>query len=296
MNRESQPTIPPHLATPSFPMNPIPHPSTTLFIAEIPPNISEEDFVSIFQAQEGFRNARLKKDRNSNLVGFADFEDTESASLALENLQSYKFGFGTEKGLTIHYSYHKSNPHSPHNKGLRHDRLHTQISSRDSINSHKENGSLHSNRNQRPSLPFMPDLSSIPLQNHISNQTQHPSSLSNYSIPNVFPQLPSDASSTLFIEGLPSDASEREVAHIFRPFPGYQSLRLLAKESKQSQTRFYILCFVEFDNKYQATFAMNHLQGYRFDKDDVKGLSMSYAKTERKAKPNRFKINTQKNE
>jgi len=36
-------------------------------------------------------------------------------------------------------------------------------------------------------------------------------------------QLPRDASSTLYVEGLPSDATEREVAHIFRRFEGHVS-------------------------------------------------------------------------
>lgn len=40
----------------------------------------------------------------------------------------------------------------------------------------------------------------------------------------------------------------------------------------------YNLCFVEFDNKYQATGAMHALQGYRMDKNDTKGLTISYAK------------------
>jgi len=55
---------------------------------------------------------------------------------------------------------------------------------------------------------------------------------------------------------------------------------------------------VEFDNKYQATFALNHLQGYRLDKDDIKGLTMSYAKTERKLRQNntKLKLNLQRNE
>ena len=33
-------------------------------------------------------------------------------------------------------------------------------------------------------------------------------------------QLPLDASSTLYVEGLPPDATEREVSHIFRRFEG----------------------------------------------------------------------------
>lgn len=47
-------------------------------------------------------------------------------------------------------------------------------------------------------------------------------------------------------------------------------------------TRLYNLCFVEFDNKYQATIAMHALQGYRMDKNDSKGLTISYAKSDRK--------------
>jgi hypothetical protein len=35
--------------------------------------------------------------------------------------------------------------------------------------------------------------------------------------PEVF-SVPKNASSTLVVNGLPADCSEREVAHIFRPF------------------------------------------------------------------------------
>ena len=31
---------------------------------------------------------------------------------------------------------------------------------------------------------------------------------------------------TLYVEGVPTDATEREVYHLFRPFPGLMSLRL----------------------------------------------------------------------
>jgi len=98
----------------------------------------------------------------------------------------------------------------------------------------------------------------------------------------MYPTLPPDASNTLYVEGVPTDASEREVSHIFRPYAGYSSLRILQKESKQFPSRMYFLCFVEFDNKYQATAAMHALQGYRMDKNDTKGLHISYAKTDRK--------------
>jgi len=269
-------------------------PSNTIFVADVPQNITERNFIPVFQAQEGFKNARLRKDRNNNLVGFADFEDAESASLAMETLQGYKWS-PLDKGLSIHFSHNSANSHP--RPRIEKPASSNPNSQRESNSHHQENGAPRVT--QHPSLSFMPDLSSLQqLQTHPSQM----STLPNYSFPNVFPQLPADASSTVFVEGLPSDATEREVAHIFRPFPGYQSLRILTKESKQNPTRLYNLCFVEFDNKYQATFAMNHLQGYRFDKDDSKGLTMSYAKTERKTKSSsrpgdgRPKLNTQRNE
>ena len=75
-------------------------------------------------------------------------------------------------------------------------------------------------------------------------------------------QLPLDATSTLYIEGLPADASEREVAHIFRRYEGhgFQSIRMRGIESARSPGTTLFLCFAEFDNAHQATIAMYGLQ------------------------------------
>jgi len=273
------------------------NPSNTLFVADIPSNVTLEEFISIFRAQEGFKNARLRRDRNSHTVGFADFEDPESASFAMETLQGYKWS-KDEHGITVHFSHNTTNNSRQQNTNERNNN--TKITSnrteRNTMGSsrtlsHSENGT----RTSPPSVSFMPDLVSPAVQQNSPLQSipSHP----NYSYPNMFPNLPSDASSALYVEGLPPDATEREVAHIFRPFPGYQSLRILTKESKQNPSRVYNLCFVEFDNKYQATFALNHLQGYRLDKDDTKGLTMSYAKTERKPRQNnKLKMNLPRTE
>ncbi|KAH9780233.1 hypothetical protein KPL71_008005 [Citrus sinensis] len=80
--------------------------------------------------------------------------------------------------------------------------------------------------------------------------------------------LPPDASSTLFVEGLPSDCSRREVAHIFRPFVGYKEVRLVSKESRHPGGDPLILCFVDFVSPAHAATAMDALQGYRFDEHD----------------------------
>lgn len=92
-------------------------------------------------------------------------------------------------------------------------------------------------------------------------------------------QIPADASSTLYVEGLPSDATDREMAHIFRPFPGYKSLRL-----KQSARGAF--CFVEFDSPPQALIAKTAVQGYPLDKaraPDTPLLRLEFAKARAKA-------------
>ncbi|KAJ4879601.1 nucleotide binding [Raphanus sativus] len=80
--------------------------------------------------------------------------------------------------------------------------------------------------------------------------------------------LPPNASKTLFVEGLPSDCSMREVAHIFRPFPGYKEVRLVTKDSKHRNGDRIILCFVDFENPACAATARNALQGYRMDEEE----------------------------
>ncbi|XP_059280089.1 RNA-binding protein 2-like isoform X1 [Lycium ferocissimum] len=80
--------------------------------------------------------------------------------------------------------------------------------------------------------------------------------------------LPPDASNTLYIEGLPSDSSRREVAHIFRPFVGYKEVRLVRKESKHRGGDPLILCFVDFVDPACAATALSALQGYKMDEHD----------------------------
>ncbi|XP_010524183.1 PREDICTED: nuclear speckle RNA-binding protein A-like [Tarenaya hassleriana] len=80
--------------------------------------------------------------------------------------------------------------------------------------------------------------------------------------------LPPDASNTLYVEGLPSNCSRREVAHIFRPFVGYKEVRLVTKESKLRNGDPVVLCFVDFINPACAATALSALRGYRMDETD----------------------------
>ena len=36
-------------------------------------------------------------------------------------------------------------------------------------------------------------------------------------------------------QGVPLDATEREMSHIFRPFPGFQSIRLCTKQGREAK-------------------------------------------------------------
>jgi len=241
-------------------------PSSTLFVADIPPGMTEETLQSLFNQYEGYRGARLRYDRNDNPVGFADFESSQQASRAKESLQGCN-------GISIHFSHGSSrNKRSRDMEGLYKEK-------------DRDRGNMSMMMPETIYSPFA-GLAYVPSFPSQDVGPLHPT----ISLP---PVLPPNASSTLYVEGLPLDATEREVAHIFRPFPGYQSLRIILKNfmkdssteesAKQPQNfRQYPLCFVEYDNKWQATQAMLSLQGYRMDKNDTKGLNLTFAKTERK--------------
>lgn len=82
-------------------------------------------------------------------------------------------------------------------------------------------------------------------------------------------RLPTDAHHTLYVEGVPGDASERELAHIFRPFPGYISLRLRAKGGRSLgsglPSNADAICFVEFESPYHVsrTFKRSEVEIFR---------------------------------
>ncbi|THF97943.1 hypothetical protein TEA_015186 [Camellia sinensis var. sinensis] len=86
--------------------------------------------------------------------------------------------------------------------------------------------------------------------------------------------LPPDASSTLFVEGLPANCTRREVSHIFRPFVGYKEVRLVTKEPRRSGDDPLVLCFVDFVSPAHAATAKDALQGYKFDEHDRDSVSL----------------------
>ncbi|RWR89395.1 RNA recognition motif domain-containing protein [Cinnamomum micranthum f. kanehirae] len=72
--------------------------------------------------------------------------------------------------------------------------------------------------------------------------------------------LPPDASNTLFVEGLPSNCTRREVSR-------FREVRLVNKESRHGGEPL-VLCFVDFTTPAHAAVALDALQGYKFDEHD----------------------------
>mmetsp|Transcript_35813 Transcript_35813/g.55958 ORF Transcript_35813/g.55958 Transcript_35813/m.55958 type:complete len:232 (-) Transcript_35813:222-917(-) len=89
---------------------------------------------------------------------------------------------------------------------------------------------------------------------------------------------PQAESNTLYVEGVPRDATQREMTHIFRPFHGYLAVRLIKNSRpKRSDDRDYFHCFVEFMSPQAAYAAMENLQSYQMDYDDPTGLKIEYS-------------------
>ncbi|KAM0968113.1 hypothetical protein ACFX13_016834 [Malus domestica] len=86
-------------------------------------------------------------------------------------------------------------------------------------------------------------------------------------------------SNVLFVDGLPTDCTRREVGHIFRPFIGFKEIKVIHKEPRRSGDKAMVLCFVEFADAKCALTAMEALQGYKFDnkKPESPALKIHFA-------------------
>ncbi|KAK9699719.1 hypothetical protein RND81_08G191700 [Saponaria officinalis] len=91
--------------------------------------------------------------------------------------------------------------------------------------------------------------------------------------------LPPTESNILFVDGLPTNCTRREVGHIFRPFIGFKDIKVIHKEPRRSGDKATVLCFVEFNDPKCALTAMDALQGYKFDdkKPETSTLRLHFA-------------------
>ena len=85
------------------------------------------------------------------------------------------------------------------------------------------------------------------------------------------------------MEGLPQDCTKREAAHIFRRFSGFRDLRIIPKEDRFTKSTF-LLCFVDFESREDATAALTSIQDYKMDLDHLeeRGLTVFFARSNKK--------------
>ncbi|KAM7275765.1 hypothetical protein ACFE04_017631 [Oxalis oulophora] len=91
--------------------------------------------------------------------------------------------------------------------------------------------------------------------------------------------LTEHSSNVLFVDGLPTNCTRREVGHLFRPFVGFKDIKVIHKEPRRSRAKAMVLCFVEFSDAKRALTAMEALHGYKFDdkKPDSSTLKITFA-------------------
>ncbi|GLI70050.1 hypothetical protein VaNZ11_014818, partial [Volvox africanus] len=102
-------------------------------------------------------------------------------------------------------------------------------------------------------------------------QQQQPASLQKQQKPpassggSVPQQLPGDATNSLYLDKLPPDVTHRELTHIFRPYAGFVTLRLVVKDNPNRSNEKTAKAFIDFTDIQTATAAMSALNGYRLD-------------------------------
>eukprot|EP00930_Biecheleria_cincta_P103508 TRINITY_DN954_c0_g1_i1.p1 TRINITY_DN954_c0_g1~~TRINITY_DN954_c0_g1_i1.p1 ORF type:complete len:259 (-),score=60.04 TRINITY_DN954_c0_g1_i1:25-801(-) len=99
------------------------------------------------------------------------------------------------------------------------------------------------------------------------NQTAGPASGSGAQAAAPKQAAPSEPNKTLFVENLPGEATDTMLSMLFRQYPGFQEVRLIAGRG---------VAFVDYQNEYQAGMAMQGLQGFAMT-PEVK-LILTYAR------------------
>jgi len=220
--------------------------------------MQEQDLEDFFNGYRGCTAARMRKDRNGNTVGFVEFESIEDASDCKDQAEG-------EKSWRIRFS--NSKPMGGADGGKRR---------------RPESGPRPPVR--PPALP--------PMMNPMMGNAGGMGMMSGFGAAlgggglGGFGMLGSAAAGPeeLYIEGIPQDASHREVGHLFRLFPGFIKYRLIQSGSRRSDDPREVrwLCFVEMATRTHADVVIGALSGYAMDEERPHEiLRLQYAKNQR---------------
>ena len=195
---------------------------------------------------QGFSSCRARADRQGHTVAFAEFTNESAASAAMVALQGTHLR-PSEEGTGISIAFSKNPPRTGGPTA--------------GIGRYPPPGVIGSGK---ASISVGPPGVVHRQPSHVADGALRHPFLS-----------PPPRPATLYVEGVPADASEREVAHLFRPFPSFKGLRLRDRASGSGGR----LCFVEFADVKCAQQAMAVLHDYVFDVDmSERRLKLSFAR------------------
>ncbi|KAG8466380.1 hypothetical protein KFE25_002136 [Diacronema lutheri] len=277
--------------------------SNTLFVADLPSEMKESELSGIFRHLRGYLTSRLRTDKSARVVGFVEFEVPDLAAAAKEMLDGQRVS-GVPVPLRMQFAKPmRAIPQRsplPAPKRAREDEPAAGRGAGRSPPANRAHARAHGDGDaygyEVPPRAAVLALPPASLGYAPVAATYDPRAPPPHLAPLVPPMhyapcapaperlampIPPGASATLYIDNVPADATQRELSHIFRPYAGFQSVRLIAKEAKRAGEPHRWLCFAEFDNKFHATAARNHVQGYRMDKNDTRGLGCDFAKVNR---------------
>ena len=75
----------------------------SLYVCEIPNNVTKEDLDNLFSEIEGYIETRTKVENDKRTIAFIDYQTEKDAKCARETLQGFKFT-DKDKGLIIKIS------------------------------------------------------------------------------------------------------------------------------------------------------------------------------------------------
>jgi RNA recognition motif-containing protein len=220
---------------------------TSLFVQGFHQQLSEDELFAFFERFPGFETLRMKTSRTGQKLAFVDFSSMRDAADVIDNLDG-RYNRELDGHLTCNEA--KNNP-GEGRKG--------EEDRRPSAHHHHQHPSSSSS-----SSSFGGNERTSPLGSRGNLPARR------VEIPE---EMPEGANKSLFVIGFPEDASVRELAHIFRPFVGFENVRIIRKREGRS------FAVVSFQDAFQATVALLATDGYVFDLTPRSGsLKVEYSR------------------
>lgn len=264
----------------------------TLFVSGLPIDVKPREIYLLFRGFKGYEGSLLKltdKQGKPSPVAFVTFESREEAEEAKASLQGVRFDPDVSQTLRLEFARSNTKVSKPVNKQAVLTSVPTFFPREPQL-MHTELAAAGFLPGPEPSIaypaPIFSDIMAATAQ-HTFNH--HPSSiLQLQAFPQHHPIIPALASptslhhmaslgnppcSTLFVANLGKGSSEQELRDLFADLPGFRRLKMHSKGSSP-------VCFVEYQDIYTATHAMNVLRGHIIQSSSEKGgIRIEYAKT-----------------